>query len=334
MIRYGIVGFGRHGVKRLLPGFALARNSRVVALSRRDMARARASAQENGIELAFDSVDALCASPQVDAVFVTSPNSVHLPDVLAAVRARKPVLCEKPMAMNAEECREMIAAAKGSNVLLGVAHCFRFEDSINWIRDRVTAGKIGRPVLARADFGFFGLGHVRSWMTDPKIAGGGPIYDIGVHCIDTLRYVLQDEVIRVAALAHSDQDAGEVEASAAMVLQFASGTLANIASSYRTQYRTPIEIVGMEGEIRAIDAMTVDHPITLELVRQGKVVETEQLSNDLTYARQVDAFSAAIEGRHQFEIPGEEGLRNQLVIDAAYRSIRTRTVEDIGDYIA
>jgi predicted dehydrogenase len=331
MIRYGIVGFGRHAVKRLLPGFALAKHSRVVALSRRDISRARQSAAEHGIQLAFDSVEALCKSPEVDVVFVTSPNSAHLADVLTATRAGKPVLCEKPMAINAEECREMIAAAKAANVHLGIAHCFRFEDSVNWIRDHVTAGKIGRPVLARADFGFWGVGHVRSWMSDPKIAGGGPIYDIGVHCIDTLRYVLRDEVARVAAIAQSDKDSGGVEASAALVLQFAAGTLANIAASFRTQYRTPIEIVGTEGEIRAVDGMTVDHPITIELVRDGKVVESEQVSNAMTYARQVDAFSIAVETGRPFEIPGEEGLRNQLVIDAAYRSIRTGKIEPIAE---
>lgn len=331
MIRYGIVGFGRHGVKRLLPGFALAKHSRVVALSRRDMSRARQSAAENNIQFAFDSVDALCNSPEVDIVFVTSPNSAHLPDVLAAVRAGKPVLCEKPMAMNAAECREMIAAAKSAKVQLGIAHCFRFEDSVNWIRDRVSAGRIGRPVLARADFGFWGVGHNRTWMSDPKIAGGGPIYDVGVHCIDTLRYVLQDEVTRVAAIARSDKESGGVEASAAMVLQFVSGTLANIASSFRTQYRTPIEIVGTQGEIRAVNGLTVDHPITMELVRDGKVVETELLTNDMTYARQVDAFSIAVETGRPFEIPGEEGLRNQLIIDAAYRSIRTGNIEAVGD---
>jgi predicted dehydrogenase len=331
MIRYGIVGFGRHGVKRLLPGFALAKHSRVVALSRRDISRARDSAAEHHIQFAFDSVEALCKSPEVDAIFVTSPNSAHLPDVLAATRAGKPVLCEKPMAMNAGECREMIAAAKSAKALLGIAHCFRFEDSVNWIRDRVAAGKIGRPVLARSEFGFWGVGHNRTWMSDPKIAGGGPIYDFGVHGIDTLRYVLQDEVTRVAAIAQSDKDSGGVEASAAMVLQFASGTLANIASSFRTQYRTPIEIVGTEGEIRAINGLTVDHPITMELVREGNVVETGRLSNHMTYARQVDAFSIAVETGRPFEIPGEEGLRNQLIIDAAYRSIRTGKIEPVGE---
>jgi predicted dehydrogenase len=331
MIRYGIVGFGRHGVKRLLPGFALAKHSRVTALSRRDISRARESAAEHHIQLAFDSVEALCKSPEVDAVFVTSPNSVHLSDVLITTRAGKPVLCEKPMAMNADECREMIGAANSAKVQLGIAHCFRFEDSVNWIRDRVAAGKIGRPVLARSDFGFWGVGHNRTWMSDPNVAGGGPIYDVGVHCIDTLRYVLQDEVTRVTAIAQSDKYSGGVEASAAMVLQFAAGTLANIASSFRTQYRTPIEIVGTEGEIRAINGLTVDHSITMELVRDGKIVETEQVSNDMTYARQVDAFSIAVETGRPFEIPGEEGLRNQLIIDAAYRSIRTGKIEAVSD---
>jgi 1,5-anhydro-D-fructose reductase (1,5-anhydro-D-mannitol-forming) len=331
MIRYGIVGFGRHAVKRLLPGFALAKHSRVTALSRRDISRARQSSSEHGIQLAFDSVEALCKSPEVDAVFVTSPNSAHLRDVLTAVRAGKPVLCEKPMAMNADECRAMIAAARSANVLLGVAHCFRFEDSVNWIRDRVASGKIGRPVLARSDFGFWGVGHVRDWMNDPAIAGGGPIYDIGVHCIDTLRYILGDEVVSVAAIAQSDRDSDGVEASAVLSLRFSQGTLAQIASSFRTPYRSPIEIVGTEGEIRAINGLTVDHPITIELTREGKVVETAQLSNDMTYARQVDAFSIAVETGRTFQIPGEEGLRNQLVIDAAYSSIRTGKTESVGD---
>src|SRR5512135_3488410 len=126
MVRFGIAGFGLHAVKRLMPGFAQAQRCRVTALSRRDMNKARQSAQEYGIPLAFDSIEELCASPEVDAVLVATPNSSHLTDVLAAVRQGKPVLCEKPMALNAGECRQMIAAAKDAGVLLGVAQIFRF----------------------------------------------------------------------------------------------------------------------------------------------------------------------------------------------------------------
>src|SRR5512132_4283709 len=104
MVRFGIAGFGLHAVKRLMPGFALSRSCTVTALFRRDMRKARESAAEFKIPLAFDSVADLCRSPEVDAVFVTTPNALHLPDVLTAILHGKPVLCEKPMAMNAAEC--------------------------------------------------------------------------------------------------------------------------------------------------------------------------------------------------------------------------------------
>src|SRR6201981_1121322 len=128
MVRFGIVGFGLHAVRRLIPGFALARSCKVSALSRRDMAKARVSAEEYKIPLAFDSAAELCRSPEVDAVFVTTPNALHLADVLLTIKCGKPVLCEKPMAVNADESRRMVKAARTANVLLGVAQVFRFEE--------------------------------------------------------------------------------------------------------------------------------------------------------------------------------------------------------------
>ena len=135
-----------------MPGFSLARSCRVTALSRRDMAKARESAEHYKIPSAFDSVADLCRSPEVDAVLVTTPNSLHLSDVLTALAHRKPVLCEKPMAMDADECRQMVEAAREAGVLLGVAQVFRFEDSTARMRERLAAGQIGRPIFARSEF--------------------------------------------------------------------------------------------------------------------------------------------------------------------------------------
>src|SRR5690242_3706105 len=103
MVRFGIVGFGLHAAKRLMPGFARSQHCRVTALSRRKLADARESAAQYQIPCAFDSARELSRSPEVDAVLVTTPNSCHLDDVLAAIEAAKPVLCEKPMAMSAAE---------------------------------------------------------------------------------------------------------------------------------------------------------------------------------------------------------------------------------------
>ena len=139
MIRWGILGFGLHAVRRLMPGFALARQSRVTGLFRRDLETACASAAQYDIAHAFDSAAALCRSPEVDAIFVATPNRSHLKDVLLAIDSGKPVLCEKPMGMNATECRQMVEAARRANHLLGVAQSFRFERSTAGLRERVAA---------------------------------------------------------------------------------------------------------------------------------------------------------------------------------------------------
>jgi predicted dehydrogenase len=329
MIRFGIIGFGLHAVKRLMPGFALAKNCRVTALSRRDMEKARQSAAQFNIPHAFDSVEALCRCPEVDAVLVTTPNSLHLSDTLTALRLGKPVLCEKPMAINAGQCHQMVEAARQASLLLGVAQVFRFEDSTARLRDRLAAGQIGKPVLARSEFSFPGRGHVRSWMTNAAIAGGGPIADVGVHCIDALRYILQDEVVRVSARGVWDEESREVEAASILTLEFSRGTLATVMVSFRAEYRTPLEFIGESGVLRADDGLNVEYPITIELRRGGKVVDSESVANKLAYARQVDAFADASEGKGKFPVPGEEGWQNQLVLDAAFRSLKSGKVEAV-----
>jgi predicted dehydrogenase len=329
MIRYGILGFGLHAVRRLMPGFVLARNSRVTALSRRDLAKARASAAEYNVPHAFDSGADLCRSSEVDAVFVTTPDSLHLQDVLLALDAGKPVLCEKPMGRNAAQCRQMVETARRARLPLGVAQVFRFEDSVAAFRDRLAAGQIGPPIYARCEFSYPGRTHPRQWLFDPSVAAGGPIADVGVHCIDALRAILADEVVRVTARGHSTAQSGELEAAALLSLEFSRGTLGVVIVSTVAEYRTPLEVVGEAGTLRADDALNVERPIALELRRNGKLAETQTVSNTDAYARQVDAFSATIESGHPFPAPGEQGWQNQEILDAAYRSLKTGKAEPV-----
>src|SRR5947209_5960902 len=169
MIRFGIVGFGLHGDRRLMPGFQHSQNCKVVALSRRDPNKAADSARRYEIPHAFTMTEDLCRCPEVDAVLVTSPDVLHRADVLTAIRAGKPVLCEKPMAMNADESREMVQAALEANMLLGVAQIFRFEESTAFLREQIASGAIGAPVLARSEFSYPATGHGRAWPYNPAI---------------------------------------------------------------------------------------------------------------------------------------------------------------------
>jgi 1,5-anhydro-D-fructose reductase (1,5-anhydro-D-mannitol-forming) len=329
MIRFGIVGFGLHGDRRLMPGFAQSKRCEVTALQRRNLSKAKSSAAQYKIPLAFESVADLCARPEVDAVLVTSPDALHLSDTLTALSHGKPVLCEKPMAMSAAEVRQMIAAADSAKLLLGVAQIFRHENSTRWFRDQIASGAIGRPVYARSEFCYSAQNHGRAWLTDPKLAAGGPIADVGVHCIDTLRFVLQDEVVRVTSRAVSDDRSGPVEAVAAITLEFAKGTLGTVLVSTRADYRTPLEVVGERGVLYADNGLIVDNPIELRL-RQGDKQSITTVSNAEAYGLQVDAFADALEGRAAFPVPATEGLINQEILDAAFRSLKTGHSENVA----
>jgi predicted dehydrogenase len=255
---------------------------------------------------------------------------MHLSDVLTAVAHGKHVLCEKPLAMDLGEAVQMVDAAQAARVLFGVAQCFRFERSLHRFRERIAAGEIGKPIFARAEFSYPAVQHARTWITDAAVSGGGPLADVGVHCIDALRYVLEDDPVSVQAFTQYDRHSGEVESAAVANLFFLRGTLATVLVSTRAEYRTPLEFVGTEGVLRAEYALNVEFPLRMELVKGGQIVDSEEILNEAVYAKQVDAFSAAVLQKAPFPVRGEEGARNQAILDAAYRSARTGQAESIS----
>jgi 1,5-anhydro-D-fructose reductase (1,5-anhydro-D-mannitol-forming) len=321
MIRYGIAGFGLHAIKRLMPGFSASENSRAVALSRRNFAQAQADAVQYGVQ-AFATTRQLCESPDVDAVFVSSPNSIHLEDVLTAIEHGKHVLCEKPMAVDASEAEQMVSAAHSRGVHLGVAQCFRFCETLARIRHSVQCQEIGHIISIRIDFSFPGVNSARRWLHNASLAGGGPIADVGVHCLDAMRYILADEPLTCSALTAHDEHSGTVESSAVLSLRFSRDTLGSSFVSFRAPYRTIIDLTGTEGSIVARDGLNVDWPVTVE-IRTSSGVRKEEMSNASAYARQVDAFSATIESGSEFPATAEDGLQNQRILDALYLSSRT-----------
>jgi predicted dehydrogenase len=166
-------------------------------------------------------------------------------------------------------------------------------------------------------------------MYDRQLAGAGPIFDVGVHAVDSLRFVLSDEVSSVAAGATIDPRFPQVESAAALMLEFSRGTLAPVLVSFRAAYRTPFELVGDRAVVMAEDALNVEHPIDIELRPSGAVPRRERVSNHLSYALQVDGFAAAVRGDAPFPAPAIEGWQNQEVLDAALRSIENGRVEPV-----
>ena len=323
MIRYALLGFGHHCEKRLVPVFPAAQGSTLTGIWRRDLTKAAEDARRYQIEHVFQTADELCASPLVDAVFVTSPDAQHLPDTLLALAHGKAVLCEKPLGMSADEVRQMLAAADKAGQRLGVAQDLRYNRSLEVMRSWIAEGRIGRPLLGNAQFCFPAEASPRQWIYDPALACGGPIGDVGIHCIDALRYVLDSRVAQVNTLARADERSAPLEAYAAIGLDFACGAMGTVTVSTRGIYRTVIEVTGENGTITSEYGLTVDRPVDVVLWRAGKVEETQTVSSADGYTRMLDAFSAWVEGRGEFRATAVDGLHNQLVLDAAYASWKT-----------
>jgi predicted dehydrogenase len=328
-VRFAILGFGHHAVRRLLPAFSKCTEATLVGMWRRDQAAARQNCAEYKIPHCFPTREALCSSPDVDVVFITSPDAMHWDDTLLALRYGKAVLCEKPVAMNAAEAEEMQAAARAAGLLYGVAQNFRFNRSVEWMREQIAAGRIGKPQLAHAQYSYPAAQAPRKWITDPTLACGGPIADVGVHCIDALRYVLGAEVASVSTLAQKDRMSGSVEAIASLQLEMKGGIYANVTASARAPYRTLMEVNGSEGVLVAENGLTVDRPVELVLRRSGEVLDTVTVENGDGYTRMLDTFALTLRGEASFPASGVDAISNMRALDAAYASWRSGRRESV-----
>jgi 1,5-anhydro-D-fructose reductase (1,5-anhydro-D-mannitol-forming) len=322
-VRFAILGFGHHAVRRLLPAFLRCQQAVLVGMWRRDQAAAAKDCAEHNIAHCFPTREALCASPEIDAVFITSPDALHKDDVLLALQHGKAVLCEKPLAMNTSEAEEMSEAAKAAGLLFCVAQNFRFNRSLERMQQQIAADRIGKPQLAHAQFEYPAARAPRKWIADPSLACGGPVGDVGVHCIDALRFVLGEDVVSVSTLAQRDESSGQVEAVASLQLEMTGGIYANVTVSARAPYRTLVEIAGSDGVLVAENGLTVDRPVQVELRRGGELIETVTVDNGDGYTRMLDGFARAFRGLEIFPASGEDGVRNMRALDAAYKSWQT-----------
>jgi len=321
-VRYGIIGCGRFAEKTIVGAIRASKNSELTAIQKRSRPAAEDKARELGVPFAFDTVDDLVHHSAVDAVFIVSANSAHHPETLAAAKAGKHVLVEKPMAMNSREGEEMINVCAAHQVKLMVGHMLRFSPLIDRIRSLISEGEIGRVVVARAEFMYDARLSHRTWLLDRRVAGGGPTYDIGVHCLDTLRYVLDDEVTGVESQLEPMPTDETTESIAHLQLRFSHGTIGAIFCSFVAPIRrTWIEIVGTDGLIGASDFTVGERKTPLTITRGWKAepadIRVEKIRVPNLYVEEVSHFSDCILNNREPALSGLNGLRNQRVLDRA-----------------
>lgn len=323
-IRYGIIGFGAFAERTIAPAFQKSLNSELVAIQKRSLTAAKEKAQILHIPHSFDSIEALVQHPDVDAVFIVSANSQHAPATITAARCGKHVLVEKPMALNTAEAETMIQICKKNNVNLMVGHMVRFSPLVIRIKELIQSGFIGKVTFIKSEFIYDGRLSHRNWLVDRNIAGGGPIYDIGVHCLDTTRFLLDDEVVSVKSQLDPSPSSVITESTAQLALKFSRGTTAGIFCSYDAPIRrTYIEIIGEKGILSAENFSWSDNKLTLEIMlgENDKIIERrdEIIIVPNLYEKEISLFSESILNNTASPISGEEGLKNQIVLDEAMK---------------
>lgn len=251
-INWGIVGAGDIVRKRIAPAMLESELCRLAAVSRSRSDLAAAFAAEFGIEHAHASVQALVDNPEVEAVYIASPVFLHAEHTIAAARAGKHVLVEKPMAMDARECDRMIAEAKSAGVKLGVAYYRRFYPVVQRIKELLSSGEIGKPVFAQINtFERFNpdADHPRHWFVEKAKSGGGPMMDFGCHRLEVLTNLFGRALDLRSLVAKVVYDR-DVEDTASVLLRFESGTCASLTVTHAASESTDtLAIYGTSGSI-------------------------------------------------------------------------------------
>jgi predicted dehydrogenase len=278
-IRYGIIGFGNFAERAIMPAIRLSNNSELVAIQKRSLVNAKSKSEEHSIPFYFNSVEALVSSPEIDAVFIVSANSQHHGETILAANAKKHVLVEKPMAVNFLQAKEMIEACEKNNVKFMTGHMLRFSPLLQRMKEIVNSGIIGEITFAQSHFVYDALLSQRKWLLDKKNAGGGPLFDIGIHCLDSMRFVLNDDqVIKVNNLMNPQHTETGVEKTSLLSFQFSKGAIGSVYSSYESSYRQSfIEFYGTKGSISAFYFTPSNTPVTLEIKigKDGFIIQVQ-----------------------------------------------------------
>jgi 1,5-anhydro-D-fructose reductase (1,5-anhydro-D-mannitol-forming) len=317
-VKWGLIGATTIAREWMIGGIRGA-GGVIEAVMSTNAERGAAYAKEFGIPHSTTSLDDLFG--RVDAVYVATTNDLHYSQTLAAAKAGKHVLCEKPLALTLPEAREMVDACKRAGVVMGVNHHLRNAATHRAMKQAVADGRIGRPLFARVFHAVQLPPHLQGWRIKDATSGAGVIMDITVHDSDTLRFVLGEEAESVIAMAqHAGLGTAAIEDGAMGVIRFASGLLAQFHDGFTTGYA--FEVHGDKGSLLGANCMT-QAPIGTVMLRTAKGEEMLPLDHENLYVRSARAFEAAIRGEGPPAATGEDGVRSMAVAIAAAESAHT-----------
>jgi 1,5-anhydro-D-fructose reductase (1,5-anhydro-D-mannitol-forming) len=328
LLGFAILGPGRFAEGRIVPALLRAGNCRLVAVVSRDRDRAEAFAEEHGVAKAYDDLGAALADPEVEAVWVATPHALHREHVEQAAAARRHVLCEKPLATTVEDARAIVRACRQAGVTLGTGYHLRHHPLHKEMRRLVLEGELGEVALAQAEWSLppapAGSLGPAPWRRDPALSGGGIVTGTGVHAIDLLRFVLNDEVDEIMAFTDArTSPIAPLESRALAQMRFRAGTLATVRCARGVHAPgNDLYVQGVTGSAtahRTIDEATRG---TLSVSGTDALLSGIPAGSDM-YAFQAHAFAEAVERGEEPDASGEDGLRMVELTAALYESARS-----------
>lgn len=318
-IRYGVVGLGHIAQVAVIPAFAHARrNSQLVAIVSGDRTKRREVAGRYRINHAFTYEEFDECLRVVDAVYIALPNSMHAEYAIRAARAGVHVLCEKPMAVTVEECRQMIAACRKARVKLMIAYRLHF-DGLNLAAiDIARSGQLGALKFFNSSFSMtVRRGDIRT----KRALGGGTLYDIGVYCINAARNLFRAEPTHVSAVSINSGLASlsEIDETTTATLRFGNDGVATFITSFNAADVASYRIVGTKGHLHADPAYEYAEGLEYTVTIEGKTTRKKFGKHD-QFAPELLYFSDCILNGREPEPSGEEGMQDVKIVEALYAS--------------
>ena len=323
-IRWGILSTANIGMEKVTPAIMRSAHSEVVAIASRDLGKAQAAASKLGIPKAYGSYEELFADPEIDAIYNPLPNHLHVPMTVAAAKAGKHVLCEKPIALSAAEAEQLRECPPDRIVL--EAFMIRFHPQ--WLRAReiIRSGELGEIRAINAVFTYFNAdaGNVRNQAD----IGGGGIMDIGCYPITAARFLFESEPSRVVALVERDPDF-KTDRLASVLADFGGGRQLNFICSTQTTGEQSLQVLGSKAKLEITipfnappnerTAITIDTGAPFD----GSLARREILPACDQYTEQAEAFALAVLGQQPLPWGIEDAIASMKVIDAIFESEKT-----------
>jgi len=330
-VSWGVISPAKIGVEKVIPAMQKGAVSRIDAIASRDLKRAEEAAARLGIAKAYGSYEELLADPSIEAIYNPLPNELHVPWSLKALAAGKHVLCEKPIALNAEEAKQLIAAREKSGKLIAEAFMVRCHPQWRRTKEIARSGEIGEARAIHTFFSYHLLDPTNIRNIPP---GGGGVYDIGCYAIISGRYIFGAEPTRVVATLERDPKMG-TDRLASALLEFPGARHSLFTCATQLSAMQRVTIVGDKGRVEIAIPFNAppDRPTHIafdsgaDLFGGGARVEEFAICDQ--YTLQGDAFSRAVLGEEKLEFPIEDAVAQMRVIDALFKSAKSGKWESV-----